>query len=307
MFTKILFATTASPTCDNAAKVAFDLELKWDAQLCVFHVLGIPSRGYSAFVTDARTGELAQPDPDYIDWVKEEMKNTYDVLLTDSDNVSIEAIVGVPHREILRKARKDDVDLIVMGAHNRQEEVGATRYRSVAGNTMQRVAKSARCPVVIISRPCTTCWKLFSNIVFGTDFSKAADYAYMFAYKLAREVGAKLHLFHACDINTYEPGRIIGQTEIETKIEKAKDQMQKRYISKMNGYENYSLEVREGVPYVEILKFAREKTGDLIVMAHHTREIDPEKAVLGSTVEQVVLRSACPVASVNHPDKVAGP
>jgi hypothetical protein len=25
--------TTASPTCDNAAKVAFDLELKWDAKL----------------------------------------------------------------------------------------------------------------------------------------------------------------------------------------------------------------------------------------------------------------------------------
>ena len=305
MFNKILFATTASPTCDNAAKVAFDLELKWDARLTVFHVLGIPSRGYSAFVTDARTGELAQPDPDYIDWVKEEMKNTYDVLLADTDDVSIEAAVGVPHREILRKARKDDVDLIIMGAHTRQEDVGATRYRSVVGSTMQKVAKAARCPVVIISRPCTTCWKLFSNIVFGTDFSKASDYAYMFAYKLAREVGAKLHLFHACDINPHESGRILGQTEIEAKIEKAKDEMQKRYISKMNGYDNYSVEVREGVPYVEILKFAREKTGDLIVMAHHTREIDPEKAVLGSTVEQVVLRSACPVASVNHPDKVA--
>jgi nucleotide-binding universal stress UspA family protein len=307
MFNKILFATTASPTCDNAAKVAFDLELKWDAKLYVFHVLGIPTRGYSPFVTDARTGELEMPDPDYIDWVIEEMKNTYDVLLADTEDVALEAAVGVPHREILRKARKEDVDLIVMGAHSRQEDIGATRYRSVAGSTMQRVAKSARCPVVIISRPCTTCWKLFSNIVFGTDFSKAADYAYMFAYKLAREVGAKLHLFHACDINTYEPGRIMEQTEIEAKIEKAKEEMQKRYISKMNGYDNYSLEVREGVPYVEILKFAREKTGDLIVMAHHTREIDPEKALLGSTVEQVVLRSACPVASVNHPDKVAGP
>ena len=305
MFKKILFATTASPTCDNAAKVAFDLELKWDAQLCVFHVLGIPSRGYSAFVTDARTGELAQPDPDYIDWVKEEMKNTYDVLLADTDGVSIEAAVGAPHREILRKARQDDVDLIIMGAHTRQEDVGATRYRSAAGSTVQKVAKAARCPVVIINRPCTTCWKLFSNIVFGTDFSKASDYAYMFAYKLAREVGARLHLFHACDINTYESGRVMGQTEIEAKIEKAKDEMQKRYVSKMNGYDNCSLEVREGIPYVEILKFAREKTGDLIVMAHHTREIDPEKAALGGTVEQVVMRSACPVASVNHPDKVA--
>ena len=305
MFKKILFATTASPTCDNAAKVAFDLELKWDAKLYVFHVLGIPSRGYSPFITDVRTGELMEPDPDYIEWVKEEMKNTYDTLLEDSETAVIEAAVGVPYREILRKARKEDIDLIIMGSHTRQEDVGATRYRSIVGSTMQRVAKSARCPVVIISRPCTTCWKLFSNIVFGTDFSKASDYAYKWAYNLAKEVGAKLHLFHACDLNTSASGRVVDQAEIENQITSAKEKIEKRYISKMNGYDNYEMEVREGIPYVEILKFAREKTGDLIVMAHHAKEVDPEDAVLGSTVEQVVLRSACPVASVNHPDKVA--
>jgi len=304
MFNKILFATTSSPTCDNAAKVAFDLELKWDAKLYVFHVLGIPTRGYSPFVTDVRTGENMEPDPDYIEWVKEEMKNTYDTLLADSQNSVIEAAVGVPYREILRKARQENVDLIIMGAHTRQEDVGAARYRSIVGSTMQRVAKSARCPVVIINRPCTTCWKLFSNIVFGTDFSKAADYAYMWAYKLAREVGAKLHLFHACDINTSAAGVVMEQDEIENQIQKAKAKIEKRYLAKMNGYDNYDVEVREGIPYVEILKFAREKNGDLIVMAHHTREVDPEKGVLGSTVEQVILRSACPVASVNHPDKV---
>ena len=304
MFKKILFATTASPTCDNAAKVAFDLELKWDAELIVFHVLGIPSRGYSPFVTDVRTGEIMEPDPDYIEWVKEEMKNTYDKLLADSENSQIAAAVGVPYREILRKARKENVDLIIMGAHTRQEDVGATRYRDIVGSTMQKVAKSARCPVVIINRPCTTCWKLFSNIVFGTDFSKAADYAYQWAYNLAKEVGAKLHLFHACDINTSAAGVVMGQAEIENKIQEAKSKMEARYISKMKGYDNYDIEVREGIPYIEILKLAREKAGDLIVMAHHTREVDPEKAALGSTVEQVVLRSACPVASVNHPDKV---
>jgi len=304
MFKKILFATTASPTCDNAAKVAFDLELKWDAKLIVFHVLGIPSRGYSPFVTDVRTGEIMEPDPDYIEWVKEEMKNTYDKLLADSVNSEIAAAVGVPYREILRKARKENVDLIIMGAHTRQEDIGATRYRNIVGSTMQKVAKSARCPVVIINRPCTTCWKLFSNIVFGTDFSKAADYAYRWAYNLAKEVGAKLHLFHACDINTSAAGIVMGQDEIEHRIQEAKAKMEARYVSKMNGYDNYDIEVREGIPYIEILKLAREKAGDLIVMAHHTREIDPEKAALGSTVEQVVLRSACPVASVNHPDKV---
>jgi nucleotide-binding universal stress UspA family protein len=305
MFDKILFATTASPTCDNAAKVAFDLQLKWDAKLHVFHVLGIPSRGYSPFVTDVRTGEITEPDPDYIDWVKEEMKNTYDKLLEGSENAVIDATVGVPYREILRKARKENIDLIIMGSNTRQDDVGATRYRSIAGSTMQKVAKAARCPVVIISRPCTTCWKLFSNIIFGTDFSKAADYAYKWAYGLAREVGARLHLFHACEISSSISGLIQEQSEIERKIEAAKHKIEKRYVSRMNGYDNYDVEVREGIPYVEILKFARERSGDLIVMAHHTREIDPEEAELGSTVAQVVLRSACPVASVNHPDKVA--
>jgi len=305
MFTKILFATTASPTCDNAAKVAFDLELKWEAQLTIFHVLGIPTRGYSPFVTDVRTGEREQADPDYIEWVKEEMKNTYGDLLKDTQGVKIEAAVGIPSREILRMARKNDVDLIIMGSHTRQEEAAATRYRDVVGSTMQKVAKSARCPVVIISRPCTTCWKLFSNIVFGTDFSKASDSAFLFASKLAQEIGAKLHMFHACDITSSSAGRVLGQEEIEQLIEGSRKKMEKRYAAKMNGYDNYGIEVREGVPYIEILKYAREKMGDLIVMAHHTREVDPEEAVLGHTVEQVVLRSACPVASVNHPDKVA--
>ncbi|UCF94920.1 MAG: universal stress protein [Desulfobacterales bacterium] len=304
MFKKILFATTASPTCDNAAKVAFDLELKWDAKLIVFHVLGVPTRGYSPFVTDVRTGEIEQPDPDYIEWVKEEMKNTYAVLLEDSENSVLEAAVGVPHREILRMARKENVDMIIMGAHTRADDVGATKYRSIAGSTMQKVAKAARCPVVIISRPCTTCWKLFSNIVIGTDFSKAAHSAFLWAYRLAKEVGAKLHIFHAFDISGANFAQAQGQPEIEQKIAAARKRIEAAYIPLMKDFDNYGIEIWEGIPYVEILKFAREKKADLIVMAHHTREVDPEEAELGSTVEQVVLRAACPVASVNHPDKV---
>ena len=303
MFKKILFATTASPACDNAAKVAFDLELKWDAKLIVFHVLGVPTRGYSPFVTDVRTGETEQIDPDYADWVKEEMRHTYNGLLEDSENSVLEAVIGVPHREILRKARQENVDLIIMGAHTRDEDIGAARYRDVVGSTMQKVAKYARCPVVIISRPCTTCWKLFSNIVIGTDFSKAANSAFMWSAKLAKEVNARLHIFHAVDINAADPGKISGQSEIETRINEARQKIDAKYLSQLKDFDNYEVGIREGTPYVEILKFAREKQADLIVMAHHTREIDPEQALLGSTVEQVVLRSSCPVTSVNHPDK----
>jgi len=304
MFKKLLFATTASPGCDNAAKVAFDLEMKWEAKLLILHVMGVPGRSFSLQFTDVRTGQREDISPDYVEWVKEEMNNTYGKLLEDS-NASIVTAIGDPYREILRLARKEDVDMIIMGAHSREEDVGATKHRSVAGSTMRKVAKAARCAVVVVNRPCTTCWRLFSNIVVGTDFSKASFSAFLWAFKLAREVGAKLHIFNAIDITAEGLTLPAGQTTIEQRIKEARRRIEQTYIPKLQGYDKYSMEVWEGIPYVEILKFARDRQADLIVMAHHTREIDPEEAELGSTVEQVVLRAACPVASVTHPDKVA--
>ena len=47
---------------------------------------------------------------------------------------------------------------------------------------------------------------------------------------------------------------------------------------------------------------ARENEADLIVMAHHSSDLSDDDADIGSTVEQVVLRSACPVASVTRPE-----
>ena len=44
MFEKILFATTGSPECDSAARVAFDMARQYGSQLTLFHVLGIPGK-----------------------------------------------------------------------------------------------------------------------------------------------------------------------------------------------------------------------------------------------------------------------
>ena len=164
MFKKILFATTASPTCDSAAKVAFDLAVKYEAELHLLHVYGIPSRGFGHFTTDVRTGEQDDYDGDYEAWVEEEIRTTYEKQLAKTKNCIVHTQVGVPHTEILRAARKLDVDLIVMGAHSREEDVAATRFRNVLGSTMQKVAQKARCPVLIISRPCANCFWYFSNI-----------------------------------------------------------------------------------------------------------------------------------------------
>ena len=301
MFKKILFATSASPACDNAAKVAFDLAKRNGAKLYLFHVLGVPSRGFSTTVRDLRSGEEESVDSDYRAWVEEEVRTTYaDQFKEYGHNTVLQLAVGVPATEILRFARKEEIDLIVMGANTRDDDPESARARSVVGRTMEKVARLAKSPVLIVNRPCTTCWNLFSNIVYCTDFSKAADHAFRFASDTAKAIGAKLYVFHAFDITTARLGVFPGQADIERHIEKAHEKIRERYLSQMGEYDNYAVEIWEGTPYVEILKFAREKQADLIVMAHHTRDMEPEEAPIGSTVEQVVIRSACPVASVTR-------
>ncbi len=304
MFKKILFATTASPACDAAAKIAFELAEKYGSELILFHIFGVPSHGNGFFVTDYVTGESDDVGPEYVEYVKDEMKNTYETLIEKHAEPRFEIMSGIPSTEILRFARKEDVDCIIMGSHTRADETGAVRFRGIVGTTMQTVGQRAKCPVLIISRPCATCFWYFNKIIFGTDFSKASMHAFDFAYKMADAIGCKLYLFHALDIDTSQAGVSPGQKSIENKIKVARERIENEYVSKMNDFDNYEIAIWEGIPYVELLKFARETSGDLLVMAHHTRNIGQDDALLGTTVEQVVLRSACPVASVNRPNKL---
>lgn len=302
MFDKILFATTGSPVCDSPAKIAFDLAEREDAELLLFHVLGVPSRGFSVEVTDVRTGDKEELGEDYEAWVKEELQNTYtNQLKLYGEKTRILTTVGRPATEILRLARQEATDMIVMGANTRPEE-GGGRYRAIMGNTMLEVSKRARCPVLIVNRPCNTCWNLFSSIVYCTDFSKAADYAFTFALAVAKDIGCPLHIFHAVNLASDELGAKPSQEAIERAIESAREKIKERYLSQVGDFNMVEVDVREGAPQVEILKHAREKEADLVVMAHHSKDVPSEDAEIGSTLEEVVLRSACPVASVNHPD-----
>lgn len=301
MFEKVLFATSASATCDDAARVAFELSRKNHSFLNVFHVLGLPSRGFGLTYRDVRTGEEVMVDDNLVSLVKEEMAMYYEKLAKDHPSYVYETVAGEPHTEILRKARKEDASLIIMGAHTRPEDVGAMRHRVIAGSTVQKVAKSARCPVLIVSRPCVTCWSYFANIVVATDFSKPAYYAFQFARNVAKEIGCRLHVFHCADLSETPDA---GQALIEKRLADAEALVQQKYVANMGDFDNYVIALREGTAHVEVLKYARENKADLIVMAHHTKDIDPEQALLGTTIEQVILRSACPVLSVNHPDKV---
>lgn len=76
--------------------------------------------------------------------------------------------------------------------------------------------------------------------------------------------------------------------------------MRFRYAAKFEDLKNYTIDVWEGLPYLEIVKYAREKQADLIVMAHHAKRREGEDTRIGSNMEQVVVRANCPVLSVNR-------
>ncbi len=303
MFKKILFATSGSACCDAAARVAFDLAARYNAKLYVFHVLGTPSRGFSQVVVDVRTGEKVELDDDYVLWVKDELKTTYDRQLKSGVDCEIDAAVGIPHREVLRKARQEEADIIIMGASTTGCEADAGAYqRHFAGSTLQRVAKASKAPVLVVNRPVASFWGGFTNIVFGADFSKASEHAFRFALKTAKELDAKLHVFHAIDIGSNH--NLISQKELDDRMIEARERMRHKYLIQTGDFKNVNADIWEGIPYIEIVKYAREKQADLIVMAHHSKDVDDEEAVFGRTLEQVLLRATCPVASVNRPDKI---
>jgi len=302
MFKKILFATSATAACDHAARVAFDMAQRYNAHIDVFNVLGIPTRGFSQIVVDVTTGDEVTLDDNYRDLVKEEIRTYYDHQIEKTENWSIDVAIGLPHREILRIARNIKPDIIVMGGNTGASGSYAEK-KIVTGSTFQRVAKAARCPVMVINRPAASFWGGFSNVVFGTDFSGAADIAFDFSFKLVSELNCEFHLFHALDITRFQMNNFHTQDFIEDQIRKSGQMLRSRYASKMKAFRHYSMEVWEGIPFVEIVKFAREKHADLIVMAHNTRrtEDDEDSEVsIGSVAEQVVLRANCPVISINR-------
>lgn len=297
MFKKILLATSGAPSTFGAARVAFDMAKRYGAEVVVFNVMGVPTKAFSQEVNDVRTGEKVEIDDEYRAWVEEELKSTFEKQIESVEFSKMILATGVPSREILRAARAEDADLIVMGASSGDSSVYRKGY---PGSTLQKVAKAARCPVMTVHRETASYWGGFSNIIFATDFSKQAESAFKFALNAAREIGCDLTLLHALDIS----GKVLDQNEIEDQLIAARDRIRGTYVPMMGDFKDYDIEVWEGIPYVEIVKMAREKSADMVVMAHHSRELDAEKARIGSTMEQVILRAGCPVVSASKPDKV---
>lgn len=296
MFEKVLTATGMLDACDPALISALEMAKKNHGKLFVLHVLEptyIHECGPEESVTDFRTGEGVAPSHEYRESVKEELDKKCAGALKPYGNYEIKIADGRPGVEIRRWASKMGANLIVLGPHVERPEEEKQLTGAPRGNPVEDVITHVTAPVMIVNSFVKKETLDFKKILVCIDFSKSCDYACRFAMKLAQRYGSKVFLFHM------SPAQRATVKDVEKDRERLKE-----FCNVPEGIE-HEYAVWEGtMPSLEILKSAREKKVDLVVMGSHTRETG-EKSYVGSAVEQVSAECSCPVAVITHPDAVS--
>ena len=155
------------------------------------------------------------------------------------------------------------------------------------------------------------------NILYATDLSENARYAYNYAASLAQQYGAGITILHVVETLTAETFLQIHGYVGEEKWKKLQEEKEADFISRIKGrlgnfcdeiskevdactFQVDKIIVKEGISADEILHQAELNDADIIVMG--TRGFGMFKeALMGGTARRVVRRSSIPVMMVRLP------
>lgn len=144
--------------------------------------------------------------------------------------------------------------------------------------------------------------KLYRRILHPTDFSRASRPAFERAVKLARQEGAELLIVHVM----VPPAPFVGNgyvspktyEDLEAAARKSAETQLKAVLAraKKAGARVKAI-LTEGIPVEQIVRAAKGKRADLIVIGTHGRT-GFSRFFLGSVAERVVQLASCPVLTV---------
>lgn len=146
---------------------------------------------------------------------------------------------------------------------------------------------------------------LIRSILLPTDFSECANHALSYATSLARQAGASIICVHV--IEPVVPA--VGYTGLTEPMPMADlseqlEESAERELPKIGACDECDgLEVEEVIAHgdaaAEIVRVAKERGVDLIVIASHGRT-GLGRILFGSTAESVVRHAPCPVLVVKQ-------
>jgi nucleotide-binding universal stress UspA family protein len=153
---------------------------------------------------------------------------------------------------------------------------------------------------------------MFNKVLVATDMLEACDAAVLTGLEIAKQNNGRFYILHALEsdstiyrqfVKNFKTGEEIVCDEAYK--ETVKKEIEKKCAGALKPYGEYEIKVTAGFPWEEILKWAREKRAELIVLGPHSGKAE-EKGVarisgtIGSTIEGVIMRERCPVMIVNR-------
>ena len=151
-YKNILFCTDFSEDANIAFLHALDLAKRHDAKLHILHIPHSPYT-YSKHVVDEHVPENSPGGESFFDEetvkkAEQALKAEYARRLGDFDNCLFIIKNGSADIEIIRYAKKNEIDVIVMGALGKSEI-----DRIEHGSTVASVSKYAHCHVIAVRNP----------------------------------------------------------------------------------------------------------------------------------------------------------
>lgn len=142
-----------------------------------------------------------------------------------------------------------------------------------------------------------------NRILLPTDFSKYSTEATKYACALAEKFDAELHLLHVLETHLSATPEFAAGLALPTPVKESRSACEQLLVKVLDpawaelrkGRIVRSIE--DGNPFVEIVRYAKEREIDLIVLGTHGRSALAQ-VLMGSVADRVVCKAPCPVLTV---------
>lgn len=288
MFAKAILATDLSPASDRIVSCISCLKGLGVREIVLTHALGI------RHLDDMRYELLRMLEP-HLERQREELEKA-------GFAACIRAPRGMPVEELVRVTREQDAEIVIMGS------VGHSLAHDVLlGSTVLQFIHHSPVPVLILRvHPSSEGGEPFcvdsppdlgSHILYATDFSDNAEFAYQTVKHLVAEGARRVTLLHVQDIAHL--GRATKEQLSEfDRIDQERLERRKAELATL-GKAEIDIVVLHGHATEEILKHSREGVS-LIVLGSQGRGYFRD-VFLGSTSHNVARHATVPVLLVPHP------
>jgi nucleotide-binding universal stress UspA family protein len=142
---KLLVPTDFSEDSEQAARYAVELAKRFQAEIHCIHVVDIP-----ADLLSTSDYYMTGPSEAFLDQIREESKKNLEAFAEknlEGARLRTAFLEGSPFVEIIRYARNQEIDLVVIATH------GRTGLKHVLfGSVAEKVVRKAPCPVLVVKR-----------------------------------------------------------------------------------------------------------------------------------------------------------